>query len=262
MPTNEDVLSFDGVRPTLGEDSEWQSVDVPISGNDPLWLASITYRYAFSVSLWVQSGSWVVYPGGSTFRVQYAASATGPWVAADPQSEEMWVRYRLEDGTWSTHQVRGVQNRTWRTILDHTVPATIRNTSIQIPRMDMADIEMVAVSYEGDLNSGAVGVQGQEVAILIPSPFIRSVDPAEVDLGDNAIIYQCDRLEGSNWTRGQWPVHNSGSPYSDWYRAATADKQRGHLFFGGAAEGDTVVYNLVFFRGYSSVAGQLRVYSI
>ena len=253
-------IRFDGDAVIPNSNSEWADINLPISGTDPLWLAAIDFQYIFSADIWRTTGTWTVYPADSTFRVQYSSTSTGPWVASDPGTEEAWVRYRLADGTWSMHQIRGsggAATRRWRTIVDATIAAARANITETFSAIDLADIEFVSLSYQGDRDVDTDGIQGVTVPLLIPASYIRSPDPTVLDsLQNEDIVYTADVVRGGTYVVGGAGFPNFAS-YTTWYQDASDAEQRGHFQLEGAARGDSTVTRLYFFRGYRVPQGRV-----
>ena len=254
-PTGTEV-SFDGQRPILAEDSEWAPIDLQISGTDPLWLATITFQYHFTLTRWIRVGNWVVYPGASTFRIQYASSSSGPWVNADPGDSELWVRYRLADGTWSAHQVRGLSSSTrqWRELEVKSLTSGFTSSDARIPGLNLHATEWLSIAHQPDNNPSQSGIQGNIVSIEIPAQLLRGTDPSNAGLQRNSILFMFNQITGGTWVIGDEAFPND-TAYNDWRNAATTTEQRGHINFYGTAENDNMVSNARILRGHSANLG-------
>lgn len=94
----------------------WSLPGLSPSGTDPLWIAKSTFRFNHTYQEW-RLDSWIIIRVDSTsssFTVQYSEDGM-TWGSTVPVGDSLWVRTRLPDGTWATHQVRSPE-RTWAPI--------------------------------------------------------------------------------------------------------------------------------------------------
>lgn len=258
VPSASEVM-FNGQVPVFSEDTSWKPLATDLSASsDPVWLASAEFQYRFQTGLWVPlATSWHVYPGGTTFRVQYASAANGPWVATAPDTDTLWVRYRLDDGTWSAHQVRGPEStRLWRTILDETLRDGQTTTEVTFTRMDIEEYGHVAIVYQGDRDAGTSGRQGQRIPITIPAVLLLSGDPSVTDQQITSIFATFAQERGGDYTVG-----GSIVDLNRWMNAASADEQRMRLDFYGTQLNNPFVTRLVVRRGHTVNDARLQVFA-
>ena len=255
-------VEFDGINTILARNSEWQDININIAGTDPLWIASREYQYVAVVDRWVSRMAWSIHPADSTFRIQYSSTGAEPWLAADPGTPELWVRYRLDDGTWATHQTRVAGlTRQWRLIEVLYLPAGQVALSQNIPQMDLDQFELISFQYQEDADADRLGDQGNVIPHLLAAPDILSASSTDGAIQANSLVYSFPRL-GPPWmVRGNYAFPNA-SAYEDWYQAASAAEQRGHINFGGGDVGDPMFDHLRWFRGFSTNSATLRIRGI
>ncbi len=256
VPSPGEVM-FNGQVPVFSDTTEWKHLETSLTGaTDPEWLASAEFVYNFNVGIWtVASNAWHVYPGGTTFRVQYASAANGPWVATAPDTDTLWVRYRLDDGTWSVHQVRGAETATnWRTILDVTLNNAQTTSEFRFTQIDTDEFQDVVVVYQGDRDAATAGLQGQQIPVAIPAFMVLSGDPTITDQQATSILAHFVEVNGSSFTVG-----GAIPDLSAWMNEADATEQRLRLDFYGSIFNDPFVSRLVVRRGYTVNDARLRV---
>ena len=251
-PGNE--VSYDGTTVTTAEDSEWKPIEIALSGTDPEWIAAVPFQYSFEIGFWLRGdATWTVYPGGSTFRVQYASSATGPWVATAPDTETLWVRYRLADGTWSAHQVSGpAAARRWRSVLDVTLPAAQTSSEHIFTQIDTDEYGHIVIVYQGDRDAETNGLQGQRIPVDIPAFLVLSGDPSVTDQQQTSLFVDLVERSGGLFTVGGHQPNLAG-----WMSDASQADQRLRLDFYGTTLNDPFVSRLVVRRG--DVVGDARL---
>ena len=256
VPAVSEVM-FNGQVPVFSEGTIWKSLATDLSAStDPVWLASAEFQYRFQTGIWAPLvNSWHVYPGGTTFRVQYASAANGPWVATAPDTDTLWVRYRLDDGTWSVHQVRGPEAaRHWRNILDVTLNNAQTTSEFSFTQIDTDEYQDIAIVYQGDHNAETAGLQGQRIPVVIPSFMVLSGDPTVTDQQATSILAHFVEVNGSSFTVGGAIPNLNG-----WMNEADATEQRLRLDFYGTILNDPFVSRLVVRRGYTVNDARLQV---
>ncbi len=255
-------VTFDGLTTTLARNSEWADINLEISGTDPRWIASVEFRYISVLDRWIPVGAWTVHLANNSFRIQYASSSTGPWLASDPGTTELWVRYRLQDGTWATHQTRVASiSRAWRNIRVLFLPGGQVSITESVSQMDLDQFELISFQYQEDTNDGVLGTQGNAIPLLISSRDILSASASDGSVQENSLVYSFPRLGPSWMVRGNYAFPNN-SAYESWYQDASAAEQRGHINFGGTVTGDPLFSSLRWFRGFSTNPATLRIRGI
>ncbi|MYD94860.1 MAG: hypothetical protein F4Y02_14470 [Chloroflexi bacterium] len=256
VPAQNEVM-YTGTHITTSEGSEWKPISQPLVGaTDPQWIASAEFQYQFNSGLWIVPNlGWHVYPGGTTFRVQYASAANGPWVTTAPDTDTLWVRYRLDDGTWSAHQVRGPEGtRVWRTVLDVDLQATQTTSEFMFTEIDTDEYSHIAIVYQGDRDATTAGRQGQRIPLSIPAALVLSGDPAVTDQQETSIFARFVERSGAAYTVG-----GSIQDLAGWMGEASAAEQRLRVDFYGTTLNDPFISRVVVRRGYTVGTARLKV---
>ena len=260
-PTSSEV-TFDGFNTIIEPNSEWTDINTNIVGSDPLWIASREFQYISILDRWIGRSAWSIHLASSSFRIQYSSTADGPWVDTDPGTPELWVRYRLDDGTWATHQTRvSSSSRSWSTLAIASLRAGQVSVTRSTPTIDPDDFEWFCFTYQEDPNTGQGGLQGNIIPVTIPTWMFRGGDTTSGELQQNSLVYTFPRLGPGSMVRGDNAFPTTES-YQDWYEAANASEQRGHITYSGPDETMPEVNSLRWFRGYSGALGVLILRAI
>ena len=178
VPAAPTGLVYDGETFEYPESSPWRNLDEPLTGNDQEYLASVEVSYDYDIGAWT-IGTTNVIEGGSNFSVQYGTSETGPWTATVPDTIELWVRYRLTDGTWSVHQTRtaatvGILRPTLLTsvlMAQNTSTIDRRFPTASYSWADRFMFELIYQQFETNADDAALV---NERRVLIPADRVRS----------------------------------------------------------------------------------------
>jgi len=109
LPTAASGFTYDGLTLAIPSDSPWTLASAADpSGSGDLWYAATTADYDQSFHQWtIDHDEWLLASTAATteiptpsFQVQFAEAETGPYHATRT-GDDLWVRLRLNDGSWS-----------------------------------------------------------------------------------------------------------------------------------------------------------------
>jgi len=258
-------VSYDGTTVTVTNPS-WivvgDGTPPGITGHE-LWKAIGSARYDDTTESWV-IGEWVVVQHGDAFQIEYATLETGPWYAADPGGDTLWMRYRDLMGTRREIQIRYARAG-WELMHTGTLATGQTYQRIEFGRnIDWSDRLFMLIDYtQRERTADAPAFLHPTRYVIMPANQILNVERLDTLDADGFrwltkqtlnVIFQ-DRL-ASSCTIGAL----ASQPVGD----ASADRQVLHIDFEAAdddtSSADPNASSMAFWVGYTTYPMQIRVW--
>jgi len=183
---------------TPGSDGWVQTTDADPPGSDPIWLAAAHNPYDVLTETYSPE-AWIITPGGSTYRQEFAEDESGPWQETPPVDTPRLVTRIRVNGNLVIYTIRDDTASGWHWFKTETLVA---NSSGDPYLIELDDTDWSAYKWIEFVIRQFVGTtQGNRRSIVIPADHIYSTGTA-VDLTSAYTLNILITEFGSDWTMG------------------------------------------------------------
>lgn len=169
------TFSSDGVA-TPGSDGYVLVTEPDPPGTDPLWLAAAHNPYDPDTETY-NPEAWIITPGGTSFRQQWATDEDGPWLDSSSTlatAVRLVTRIRI-NGVWETYVVRDSSYVPWTLFVVANIAANSAQPGDFALRGggDWRNFRLMEVIMHQRNGS----YRGNRLSMLVPSDYILSAGP-------------------------------------------------------------------------------------
>jgi len=197
-------VTFDGNGYATPSDDGWiRATDADPPGTDPIWLAAAHNPYDPATETY-NPEAWIITPGGSTFRQQWATDESGPWQDTVPADAARLVTRVRINGVWQVYVVRDETASGWNWFKATSLAPSGSPYTVQLDDTDWSDykwIEFIMRQFTGT-------TQGNRRSVLVPADHVYSTG---VTVNTNS-AYTLNLLLteiGGAWTMGATDAFSS-----------------------------------------------------
>lgn len=193
------TFDADGVA-TPGGDGYVRVTDPDPVGTDPIWLAAAHNPYDPVTETYMPE-AWVKTLGGTSYRQQWAADETGPWLDGPDtlaNAQRLVSRVRV-NGVWQTYVVRDSSYVPWTLFVAATMPANAGQPfTTALRNRDWRNFRMMELI----LHQGSGSARGNRLSLMVPADYLFSSGADVAGINDDLTMNLLMSEYANAWSLG------------------------------------------------------------